>query len=109
MRELEPSGEDPNETMTKIFRSEIGALKEKEKQERETAHFEGVNPEELTFDDMIIYQNCKNGFLSLENFNNYRQSIPKEQKGRREFAAYIGNMLMAKLGNEQLRERNSKS
>lgn len=84
------------------FREEIRNLILKESEEGETAHLQGLNPEELNLRDMQIWQvlnNFKDGddVQALKNnFDNYRldlNSFKPLNRSRSKFCAFIANKI----------------
>lgn len=76
--------ENPNEGEKSLeqkmaeFRAEVVELKTRELSgEEPTSHFRfgELKPEELTEKDMITYEKFKNGNLTLDEFNDYRDEI----------------------------------
>jgi hypothetical protein len=96
------------------FRQEIQRLKDEEiekKGQKANPDLLGTEVEELTEDDMRIWQNYKK--LTVENitekdmqeFENYRRSInAKETPGRENFCAFLANKLAGLWGEKELRD-----
>ncbi len=88
------------------FLSDIHTLKANEIKEG-IAHLETMSVDELTFDDMDIYDKLKNHILSIGEFEVYRQSAQNSgNKSRIDFAGYIGNMLTASHLKEQFAKKD---
>jgi uncharacterized coiled-coil DUF342 family protein len=79
------------------FRAEIAELKRAEEEKGEAAHFNLIEPDELTERDMEIFYKLKNGELTPEMLKAYQKSIPQADLPRHTFGAYIANMLMINL------------
>ncbi len=62
------------------LRSEISELKEKEAD----PHFKNIDPGELTFDDLMIYDKAKKWQLSEHEFLNYSEGLRQYFKEQRE-------------------------
>lgn len=88
------------------LRMEIKELKDRELD----LHLKNINPEELTYDDLMIFDKAKKYKLAEQDFREYSERLKeyfKEQKERREghfdvikdtrsnFSAMIRNMLIA--------------
>lgn len=88
------------------LRMEIKELKDRELD----LHLKNINPEELTYDDLMIFDKAKKYKLTEQDFREYSERLReyfKEQKERREghfdvikdtrsnFSAMIRNMLIA--------------
>ncbi len=86
------------------FRQKMRELKRAEEEtlaqgEHGSAHFQHVNPDELTEEDAKIYDAYTNGSLTTEEFERYREQFAFSKIGtsRIDYAAYIGNRLQVDL------------
>ena len=85
------------------FKQEIAALKEAEKRERKTAHFEGMDTEELTEKDKAIWEQCKTGALSREEIREYMNEVFKEgNTSQKLFYGYVANEQNKKWQREEV-------
>lgn len=74
--------ETPLEQRMAEFRAEISELKRKEDdKEDSSSHFQfgEFNPADLTEKDMEIYEKFKKGTLSVEELDQYRDQVMKEE------------------------------
>lgn len=87
----------------KEFQEEIRELARKEKKYYEingtgSNHFENVNPEDLTDEDMAVWQTYKEGNLTKNIMDNYALAVTKESGGvansRTEFRAMMFNKIL---------------
>lgn len=68
---------------------------EEESGEAPTAHFQELNPDELTEEDRGIWEKLQNHALTHKEFNEYRTSVFRgSAQSCKHFAAFIGNKLM---------------
>lgn len=86
------------------FKKEVARLKKEEEEnlnekgQRKTAHFEGIDPSELSEADMVIHQRLLNKELGGEEFNIYRDQIQKSgNNSQKQFSAYIANKLFIQM------------
>ena len=76
------------------FRKEIQDLQAKEKVGGETVHLEGVKAEDLTSEDMKMWERYKDRMLTEEDFEKYRDSVLKgDNKSRQYFVGFLANKL----------------
>lgn len=75
------------------FRLEIAELKRKESEAGISVHFRDLTPENLTIEDMNLYNKFRSGTLELSEFRKYRGLVCKEKKDQDScgLAAYIAN------------------
>ncbi|MFA6585552.1 MAG: hypothetical protein WCS86_00095 [Candidatus Paceibacterota bacterium] len=77
-----------------LFRAEINNLINSEKTERKTIHFPECDPNELGEEERVIYEKYKSWKLSDEEIREYKNRLtPESSKSKKEFGAYISNML----------------
>ncbi len=108
----------PEQESLEDFQREIQELKDQEIKEKG----KGANPnlvetptEELTEDDMKIWQACKELTIdsitekNLKDFREYKSQIDKEkEEGRFNFAAVMANRLYSLWGKKELKDLQSK-
>lgn len=76
------------------LRNEISIIKQKEENgESKTVHFEDINLENLTSDDIHIYSLFKEEKLTPIAFVEYKNKLNQGDKNSLQFAAWIGNLL----------------
>ena len=90
------------------FTKEMKRLKEEETGERKTAHFEEINPKNLTEEDKEIWHKYQSDNLTVKEFLTYQSNIPREEQDRKHFSAYIGNLLTVRMGTKQLEKMKEK-
>jgi hypothetical protein len=107
MKELKPAFEtDPH---LESLRQEIFELKLAEEllDENITHHFAQVDPQELTYDDLAMYELItrypEKGELTLESFDQARKPVFHDGNwSRKEFWGYLGNMVLPIVNAEQM-------
>ena len=96
------------------FKDEIRLIAEKEREDQKTAHFRGLNPEELSVPDMEIWEKVKNESITREDFDRYRNNLVDEGSGdvkdnvpqsRVIFLAFIANKVIVIFLKKELEER----
>ena len=92
-----PKSEDGNEMAA--FQSEMRELKAKEESgELKTAHFQELNPNELTDEDREIWEKLQSKELSTEEFSMYRTKVSRGRNAsQKHFVGFIGNKLMIQM------------
>ncbi len=101
------------------FTEEIAELSDREKRERETAHFSNsnFNPSELTWEDKLIWDKVKDASITREEFNTYRADIidPRTRSvkddvaySRYTFFSFIGNKATRVIGMREFAEEKKK-
>jgi|GEM_PF-4216676 hypothetical protein len=78
-----------------LFHAVIREKKNTEASLRTTAHFEDLNPDELSFEDFELFQRIVLGIgpdVSVKEFEAFRLR-PKENRSRVLFTAYLANIL----------------
>src|SRR3989344_2965990 len=88
------------------FREEIAALEDEETRRKETAHFDGVQVEELTEEDRALWERFKADVVTREELSRYQREVFQRgvSKSRQAFCEYIANKLMIRFGEEELRK-----
>lgn len=96
------------------FRNEIAEIARKELEEGKTADFSGkeIASSELTEDDMEIWLKIKDGSVTQEDFEKYRE-IYKKEKGfdvpiRHGFLSLAGNKANRVIGERWWKEEKEK-
>lgn len=90
------------------FKQEIARLKDEETKEGKTAHLLTLDPKKLESEDMKMYGMLSDKDRPIEEvvkyFNGYRAilKIIEANKSRKEFAAYIGNLIQIRMGEEEI-------
>jgi hypothetical protein len=91
--------ETPEEKL-KNFRGEIRSIVEEEQKTRKTVHFQELNPEELSPEDMDIWEKVSDRSVTREDFDRYRgrtinANLEKRQRSlsqtKIEFLKYVAN------------------
>ena len=86
----------------------------KEKEKSNDPHFQNIEPEKLSYDDLIVWDKYRKGILSEKYFFDYYQKLlggigktNEEIKAdsRRNFAALILNKTIAEDAKRKLEER----
>ncbi len=80
------------------FKEEMAQIIQNEREKRETAHFERVkNPrvDELTEDDMHIWEKIKANAVTMEEFAEYRESLNELLKDTEEWGTRKGFLSLA--------------
>ncbi len=81
-----------NIPMLKEFQNEIQDLKEKEALSGKTVHLIHVNPEDLTDEDMAIWEKVKDESVTRDDTTRYRQSVEAiNVLSRKHFMGFISN------------------
>lgn len=94
-----------------------------QKTKKTDIHFEDINPDDLTNEDLIIFDKFRINALTEKEFNMYRENLGnyfrlqrqiKKEKfnalkdSRSNFSAMIANKIMVKKAEEMLMERKFK-
>ena len=108
----------PEQESLEDFQREIQELKDKEieeKGEKANPQLVKIPTEELTKDDMRIWQTCKELTVdniteeNLKDFEKYKSRIDKEEdEGRFNFAAVMADRLFGLWGKKEARDYQSK-
>jgi hypothetical protein len=115
MEQLKNNQENP-EAKLKDFREEIGLIIEEERANQKTAHFNELKPEELSPEDLEVWEKIKDGSVTQENMKEYKniffdgEGKIKENitPGRKEFMAFANNKANIVLLNKQIKQMRSK-
>ena len=88
-----------------------------EKEKSNDPHFQNIEPDELSYDDLIVWDKYRKGVLSEKYFFDYYQKLlggiektNEEIKAdsRRNFAALILNKTIAEQAKRKLKEREQR-
>ena len=93
---------ESNEGGIEAFRAEMREIQRKEKAEEVTSgHLENFDADDLIEDDFDMWERFQDHTLSLEEFNQYRDRIPREEVSRRSFMGLLGNKFGARRSMEE--------
>lgn len=113
MSEFSNNAENNSEIL-KIFCEKIWELKRAEEEAflrdgRGSVHFQSVNPDELTNEDMGIYEKYLANALTKEEFEKYRKqfNFVSIEDSRHSFSAFIGNKLAVRLLQAEINQERS--
>ena len=113
MNEFSKTEENVPESL-KTFRDTMWELKRAEEENllhagRGSAHFQSVNPNELTEEDAGVYEKYRSNTLTKEEYKKHREQFNSVsiEDSRHGFSAYIGNKLMARFLREEIDERTA--
>lgn len=109
--------------IAKNYAESVRETLREQKMKKADNHFENIDLDDLTDEDLIIFDKLQKGNLTEEEFNDYRKSLnpyfrqERQLKGdkynslkdsRSNFSAMIANKIMSKKVEEMLKERKFK-
>lgn len=105
MTEQFKGGTEQQEQALINFRAEIEAIKQEDMKRGTPIHLFDVNTEELTVEDMAMWNKIKDKSITLEDYNAYRPSFGSSlSQGQKEFRFFIANKAVPVISGKNLHE-----